>query len=64
MNKDEGKERGARPQLPGLNELTLTEKAAEELRQRLDKPSARPARPPRDLPQGDPSLLYHKAREG
>ncbi len=50
------------PQLPGLSDLTLTEEAARELSRRLDNPSAHPARPPQDLPKGDPSVLHQKAR--
>lgn len=63
MTTDRRPERPARDRrdLPALQEMTLTNEAAEELTRRLDKPVAQPAREPQDLPVGDRSLLYEKS---
>lgn len=64
MTRDSKTEAPARKRrdLPGLQEMTLSSEAAEELARRLDKPVSRPARKPKDLPAGDRSLLYERSR--
>lgn len=52
------KERVAQTMAEALRETDLTVEEAQELRGRLEKPHLHPARPPRDLPTMDPSLLH------
>jgi hypothetical protein len=52
----------ARPRLPGLSALTLTEDEAKELQRRIDVPASRPPAPARPVPVGDESILRQPAR--
>lgn len=40
-----------------MRQMDLTPEEAAELQERIEHPIAYPKRPPRDLPEGDPSLL-------
>lgn len=51
------KERIAQTMAEALRETDLTVEEAEELRERLEQPYLHPARPPRDIPTTDSSLL-------
>ena len=50
-------------EVPGLAHIRLSQEQAAELTALIDKRAAPPRRAPRDLPEGDPSLLYAKGRQ-
>jgi hypothetical protein len=47
----------AKPISVAMRDMVLSVEEARELRNHIDKPSAKPTRPPRQVPLGDPSFL-------